>query len=118
MSPSTLFQTASISKPVVAAIALRLVQSGKLDLDGDVNAKLRSWRVPENEFTRREPVTLRRLSFDATGSRLFLLTFGAEVFEIGTPKPTAVPAHGVHGLLMLVVALAATARLALPAARA
>src|ERR1035438_7595200 len=30
-------------------------------LDEDVNAKLRSWKVPDNEFTQTEKVTLRRL---------------------------------------------------------
>ncbi|MGH7506786.1 MAG: serine hydrolase domain-containing protein [Longimicrobiales bacterium] len=58
---TTLFQAASISKPVAAMAALRLVEQGALDLDEDVNAKLRSWRVPANGYTRTEHVTLRRL---------------------------------------------------------
>jgi len=57
----TLFQAASISKGVAAAVAMRLVEQGKLSLDEDVNAKLRNWKVPENEFTQVENVTLRRL---------------------------------------------------------
>ena len=61
VTPNTLFQAASISKPVAALAALRLVQSGRLDLDGDVNAYLTSWQVPENEFTEQAPVTLRGL---------------------------------------------------------
>jgi len=56
----TLFQAASISKFVTAFAALRLVQQGKLSLDEDVNQKLVSWKVPENEFTKIERVTLRR----------------------------------------------------------
>ena len=59
--PETLFQAGSISKPVAALAALRLVQEGKLALDEDVNAKLVSWKVPENEFTKEQKVTLRRL---------------------------------------------------------
>ena len=58
---STLFQAASISKPVAAMAALRLVEQGKLSLDADVNASLRTWRLPGNDFTRTEKVTLRRL---------------------------------------------------------
>ena len=63
----TLFQTASIAKPVVAVAALRYVESGALDLDSDVNQSLVSWQVPENEFTAEEKVTLRRLLSHSAG---------------------------------------------------
>src|SRR3984957_9940348 len=52
VTPSTLFQAGSVSKSVAAVGALRLVQEGQLSLDEDVNAKLRTWKVPENEFTK------------------------------------------------------------------
>jgi CubicO group peptidase (beta-lactamase class C family) len=55
----TLFQAASISKPVAALATLYFVEQGLLDLDDDVNGKLRSWRVPDNEFTSSKKVTLR-----------------------------------------------------------
>ena len=53
----TLFQAGSISKPVTAAAALHLVEAGRLSLDQDVNQKLKSWKVPENEFTKQQKVT-------------------------------------------------------------
>ena len=53
VTPDTLFQAASISKPVSGLAALRLVQDGRISLDEDVNVKLKSWNVPENAFTRR-----------------------------------------------------------------
>ena len=56
----TLFQAGSISKPVAATGALYLVERGKLALDENVNDKLKTWKVPENEFTKTEKVTLRR----------------------------------------------------------
>jgi CubicO group peptidase (beta-lactamase class C family) len=37
VTPETLFQAASISKPVTSAAVLRLVQDGRLELDRDVN---------------------------------------------------------------------------------
>ncbi len=61
IKPDTLFQAASISKPVAALAALALVEQGKLSLDENVNAKLKSWQVPDNEFTKEQKVTLRRL---------------------------------------------------------
>ncbi len=42
VTPATRFQAASISKPVTALAALRLVDAGVLDLDADVNDTLAS----------------------------------------------------------------------------
>jgi CubicO group peptidase (beta-lactamase class C family) len=67
VTPETLFQAASVSKSVTAFAALQLVQQGKLSPDEDVNRKLVSWKVPENEFTRNEKVTLRRLLSHTAG---------------------------------------------------
>jgi len=64
---STLFQVASISKPVAASAALRLVEDGTLSLDEDVNSYLQSWKVPENSFTVKEKVTLRRILSHSAG---------------------------------------------------
>lgn len=61
VTPDSVFEAASTSKAVVAAIVLRLAQEGKLDLDADVNRYLKTWRVAENDFTRRRKVTLRLL---------------------------------------------------------
>lgn len=80
----TLFQAGSISKPVAAVAAMKLVQDGKLDLDGDVNQRLHSWHVPENEFTKTEKVTLRRLLSHSAG----LTVHGFPGYAAGEPVPT------------------------------
>jgi CubicO group peptidase (beta-lactamase class C family) len=67
VTAATLFQAASISKPVAATGMLRLVAAGKLDLDLDVNRYLKTWKVPENRFTATEKVTLRRLASHSAG---------------------------------------------------
>jgi CubicO group peptidase (beta-lactamase class C family) len=82
----TLFQAASISKPVSAAVALRMVARNELALDEDVNGRLESWKVPENEFTRNEPVTLRRLLSHSAG----LSMHGVPEFAAGAEIPTLV----------------------------
>ena len=67
VTAATMFQAASISKPVAAAGALALVEKGLLSLDEDVNAKLKSWKVPDNDFTKEQKVTLRRLASHSAG---------------------------------------------------
>jgi len=67
VSTDTLFQAASISKPVSAIAALRLVEKGKFDLDVDVNQWLSSWKVPENEHTQNHKVTLRGILSHTAG---------------------------------------------------
>lgn len=67
VTPETLFQAASISKPVAALAALSLVEEGGLDLDAPVNDFLRGWKVPDNEFTADSAVTLRGLLTHTAG---------------------------------------------------
>ena len=67
VTAETLFQAASIGKMLVAAAALHHVEQRLLQLDEDVNRRLTSWRVPENEFTAKEKVTLRRLRSRSSG---------------------------------------------------
>jgi len=61
VTPATLFQAASTSKCFTAFAALRLAEQKQLSLDEDLNRHLTSWKIPENDFTRTEKVTLRRL---------------------------------------------------------
>jgi len=58
---NTLFQAGSISKPVAALAALKLVEQGKLQLDVDVNQYLKDWKVEGDLLTKEKPVTLRQL---------------------------------------------------------
>ena len=71
VTPETLFQAASISKPVAALAALTLVQKQVLSLDENVNAYLENWDLPDNEFTTEEKVTLRRLLNHTAGTSVW-----------------------------------------------
>ena len=84
VTKSTLFQAGSVSKSVAAVGALRLVQDGKLSLDEDVNTRLKSWKVPENEFTREQKVTLRRILSHTAG----LTVHGFPGYASGSHVPT------------------------------
>jgi len=67
VTTTTLFQAASISKPISALGALLLVQEGVVKLDQDVNEQLTSWKIPDNELTRGHPVTPRQLMNHTAG---------------------------------------------------
>lgn len=86
VTDQTLFQSASISKPAAALGVLHLVQEGKLSLDEDVNLKLRSWKIPENEFTKEQKVTLRRILSHSAGMNIQRFPG----YAAGEPLPTTV----------------------------
>jgi CubicO group peptidase (beta-lactamase class C family) len=86
VTTKTLFQAGSISKPVAATGMLALVQAGKLYLDEDVNVKLKTWKVPENEFTKEQKVTLRRLASHTAG----LTVHGFPGYDVDEKVPTLV----------------------------
>jgi len=81
---NTLFQAASISKPVAALAALSLVEEGKIGLDDDVNLYLKGWQVEENEFTKEEKVTLRRIL--SHGAGLTVHGFAGYAFDDEVPS--------------------------------
>jgi CubicO group peptidase (beta-lactamase class C family) len=56
---NTLFQAASISKPISALAVLILVEEGRLDLDSNVNKYLASWKLDENGMTDEKVPSLR-----------------------------------------------------------
>lgn len=84
VTTDTLFQAASISKTVATMTALELVEKGKLSLDAPINTELRSWKLPENEFTAQQPVTLRELLSHTAGTST--IRFGS--IPRGAPLPT------------------------------
>lgn len=80
----TVFAGASISKPLAAVLVMQQVERGLLDLDADVNGYLGAWKVPDNEYTRQQPVTLRHLMSHRAGTTVH--GFGG--MPPGSPKPS------------------------------
>ncbi|ESA33694.1 beta-lactamase [Leptolyngbya sp. Heron Island J] len=85
VTPNTLFQVGSISKPVFALAVMRLVQEGMLDLDKDVNSYLTSWKVPVNGDWQPR-VTLRHLLSHTAGTTVS----GYYGYKVSMPLPTTV----------------------------
>jgi CubicO group peptidase (beta-lactamase class C family) len=63
-----------------------LVEDGRLSLDDDVNRCLKQWKLPENDFTKDEKVTLRRILSHSAG----LTVHGFPGYAVGAPQPTLV----------------------------
>jgi CubicO group peptidase (beta-lactamase class C family) len=82
----TLFQAGSISKPLAAMGALRLVQEGKLRLDKNVNDSLTSWKLPPSAAAPGAVVTLRELLTHTAG----LTVHGFPGYAAGAPVPTLI----------------------------
>lgn len=82
VTTESIFEAASTSKFITAVLVLHFVQQGVIDLDQNVNNYLKSWRVPENEFTQKEKVTIRRLLTHEAG--LPMTNFGYDE-NIGIP---------------------------------
>src|ERR1043166_5977047 len=68
VTTETLFQAGSISKSVNATIAMKKVEQGKITLDENINDKLVSWKLPENELTAKSKVTLRKILSHTAGT--------------------------------------------------
>jgi CubicO group peptidase (beta-lactamase class C family) len=86
VTEKTLFQAGSISKSVSAVGALALVEKKNLLLDEDINTRLRTWKVPENEFTKDKKVTLRGILSHTAG----LTVHGFPGYDVSAPIPTVV----------------------------
>ena len=80
------FNACSISKFFTGILALKLVGDELLKLDDDVNKSLRSWKVPENYFTKNKKVTLRNLLSHQSGIKDPKGSFPELNANIGVPS--------------------------------
>ncbi len=81
----TLFQAASISKPVNAMAVLKSAEDGLFSIDEDVNGLLTSWRIPESDYTQNAFVSARMLASHTSGLGD---GFGFPGYDPDTPLPT------------------------------
>ena len=84
VTPQTVFQIGSVSKPVATMAALKMVENGDLSLTEDVNLKLKGWKIPENNFTAKSKVTLEQLIGHTSGIENDVVKF----YELGEELPT------------------------------
>jgi CubicO group peptidase (beta-lactamase class C family) len=61
VTAKTLFQAASISKPVTALAIMKKIQEGKISLNDNVDDRLTSWHIPKNSYMNSSGVTIKHL---------------------------------------------------------
>lgn len=64
---NTLFLAASITKSFNALCIFRLAAQKKLSLDVDIHHYLKTWKLPENEFSKNNKITLLQLLSHTAG---------------------------------------------------
>ncbi|MBI3372424.1 MAG: beta-lactamase family protein [Betaproteobacteria bacterium] len=82
----TLFQAASISKPVTAMAVLKAAQENRISLDADIDAILKSWKLGQSEIANAR-VTPRALLSHTSGAGD---GFGFPGYHPSQPRPTLV----------------------------
>jgi len=70
VTEQTLFQASLLSMPVTAYGTLRLVEQQKVSLDENINSYLKSWQLPDNEFTKEKKATIKNLLNGTSGINL------------------------------------------------
>lgn len=91
----TMFQAASISKPVAAMGSLKAVQDGLFGLDDDINDVLTSWTLDGEGLTDEGPVTPRTLMSHTSGLGD---AFGFPGYDPSVTPPTPVQIFDGHEL--------------------
>ncbi len=103
VTADTLFQAASISKPVAALALMHHVERETFELDADVNTYLRAWKLPDGDRPGEGQVSLRHLLAHTAGitpggfagyERGATLPSITEILD-GTPPATNEPARRV-----------------------
>ena len=64
---SSIFQAASLSKPVTFFAALRMHTAGKIDLDENITNYLESYQLPNGKQSTENPVTFRNIFAHTSG---------------------------------------------------
>ncbi len=81
---NTIYQVASISKSLNALCVMELHENNLLSLDQDIRSYLKTWKFPDNEFSKDSLITLSNLLSHTAG----LGTPGFAGYSKGDPLPT------------------------------
>lgn len=80
----SIFQAASLSKPVTFLAAVRMHAAGKIDLDKDIQNYLKDFVLPQGKQTAENPVTFRNIFSHTSG----ILSGGYQGYAKDLPLPS------------------------------
>ncbi|WP_158237275.1 serine hydrolase domain-containing protein [Aquimarina sp. MAR_2010_214] len=86
VTEQTIFQASLLGMPLTAYGALRLVEQNKVTLNENINSYLKSWKLPDNEFTKEKKATIKNLLNHSAGINLH----GIPGYSTDSPVPTLV----------------------------
>ncbi len=84
ITTDTVFQAASVSKPVSVTGIMLLAQAGVIDITRNVNDYLTSWRLADNDLTETNKATVQRLMSHTGGTNVS----GFAGYTVGSAIPT------------------------------
>ncbi len=84
ITTDTVFQAASVSKPVSVTGIMLLAQAGIIDITRNVNDYLTSWYLADNDLTKTNKATVQRLMSHTGGTNLS----GFAGYAVGSAIPT------------------------------
>ena len=67
LDSTSVFQAASLSKPVTFLAALRMYAAGQIELDKNIQEYLKDFKLPEGKQTAENPVTFRNIFSHTSG---------------------------------------------------
>ena len=67
LNNTTIFQAASLSKPVTFLAALRMHTAGTIDLDKNIEKYVKSFSLPQGKQTKENPITFRNIFAHTSG---------------------------------------------------
>jgi CubicO group peptidase (beta-lactamase class C family) len=82
----TLFQAASISKTLTAAIALKFAQEKRLDINEEANSYLINWKIPRHKYSKYSPILVKQIINHTSG----LSVHGFAGYKVEEPIPSLI----------------------------
>lgn len=70
VSTNTQFQVGELTQPFTASLTMKTALDNRMTLNAPINRFLKSWRMPDNSFSRRRALSAKRILTDGSGTNV------------------------------------------------